>query len=261
MTLAAWTQRSPRSRQKECICSSSGKNVPFGPAATPGFVPSYVTKDGRSADKNYCIATIWEKTTADHMIRVLQQIALRYKDNPNFLGIDLEETSMGSDTVQANKNLYYTYYDQLKRTATAVHSAAPNLLFNQELNWPVNSDVDAFYKIADNLVAMGGGGALGWPDSIPKQAFDMTKGGLWYQVGRAYNRKLAIIPYVQAAAIDSSISTADSIYNFLVNDIQAHMIVWAQWHKDMGDAYFTNVVIPTVNKYKGSIKNATCPFR
>ena len=46
----------------------------------------------------------------------------------------------------------------------------------------------------------------------------------------------------------------------LNNDIQSHMIVWAHWHKDLGDRYFTDVVIPTVNKYKGVLKNNTCPF-
>jgi hypothetical protein len=68
------------------------------------------------------------------------------------------------------------------------------------------------------------------------------------------------MPYAQAALIDSSLATADKIYNMLNSDIQAHMIFWAHWHKDLSDAYFTNVVIPTVNKYKGAIKNNTCPF-
>ena len=128
----------------------------FWTGCNSNFVPSYVAKDGSATDTNYCIAKVWDKATVDHMIRVLQQIALRYKDDPNFLGIDLEETSIGAKTVQADKKLYYTYYDQLKRIHTSVHSVAPNLIINQELNWPVNNDIDAFYAIADNLAKMGG---------------------------------------------------------------------------------------------------------
>ena len=194
----------------------------------------------------------------DHMIRVLQQIALRYKDNPNFLGIDLEETSIAAKTVQWNKKLYYTYYDELKRIHTAVHSVAPNLIIHQELNWPVYGDIDEFYAIADNLAKMGGGGAIGWPDTVPSHQYDPKWG--WYQIGRDHNRKMLILPYAQAANIDSSVATAEKIYNMLNNDIQSHMIVWAHWHKDLGDRYFTDVVIPTVNKYKGVLKNNTCPF-
>jgi hypothetical protein len=146
----------------------------FWTGCNSNFIPAYVARDGSSSDAKYCIAKVWEKTTVDHMIRVLQQIALRYKNDPNFLGIDIEETSLGSATVQANKSLYYTYYDQLKRLHHAVHSVAPNLILNQQLNWPVNDDVNAFYGIADNLVAMGGGGAIGWPDTSPS-------GGNWYR--------------------------------------------------------------------------------
>ena len=139
----------------------------FWTGCNSNFVPSYVAKDGSATDTKYCIAKVWEKTTVDHMIRVLQQIALRYKDNPNFLGIDLEETSIAAKTVQWNKKLYYTYYDELKRIHTAVHSVAPNLIIHQELNWPVYGDIDEFYAIADNLAKMGGGGAIGWPDTVP----------------------------------------------------------------------------------------------
>ena len=230
----------------------------FWTGCNSNFVPSYVAKDGSATDANYCIAQVWDKGTVDHMIRVLQQIVIRYKDDPTFLGIDLEETSIAAKTVQANKSLYYTYYDQLKRIHTSVHSVAPTMIINQEVNWPVNDDINAFYAIADNLAKMGGGGAMGWPDTVPSVA-NSSKWS-WYQIGRDYNRKMLILPYAQAANIDSSIATADKIYNMLNNDIQAQMIVWAQWHKDLGDAYFTDVVIPTVNKYKGAVKNATCPF-
>ena len=232
----------------------------FWTGCNSDFLPAYVQRDGSAKNPKYCIAKVWEPDTVDNMIRVLQQIALRYRNDPNFLGIDLEETSIDAATVQANKKLYYAYYDQLKRMHAAVHSAAPNLIINQNLNWPVNDDVHAFYDIADNLVAMGGGGAVGWPDTLPAGGNSYRPVWSWYQVGRDYNRKLLIMPYSQAASIDSSLATADKIYNMLNNDIQAHMIVWAQWHKDMGGAYFTEVVIPTVNKYNGSIKNTTCPF-
>ena len=223
----------------------------FWTGCNSNFVPSYVARDGSSTDTKYCIAKVWDKATVDHMIRVLQQIALRYKDNPNFLGIDLEETSIGAKTVQSNKKLYYTYYDELKRIHTSVHSVAPNLIISQELNWPVYDDIDAFYAIADNLDKMSGGGAVGWPDTMPSGGNWYRPVWSWYQIGRDYNRKMLILPYAQTANIDSSIATADKIYNKLNNDIQAHMIVWAHWHRDLGDKYFTDVVIRPSTSIKG----------
>ena len=60
------------------------------------------------------------------MTRVLQQVALRYKNNPNFLG------SLGRDPIKptsfvTNPNLALAQYDQLKRVARAVKSVAPAL--------------------------------------------------------------------------------------------------------------------------------------
>jgi hypothetical protein len=190
----------------------------------------------------------------DHMIRVLQQIALRYKADPTFLGISLPETSIGALSLKADPKLRLAYFAQMKRLYQAVHSVAPNLIVTQLMNSPAY--IDQLYDLSNTLVAMGGGGAMGWPDTIPAQANKIA----WYQIGRDYNRKAAVIPYVQTQSIPSSIAAAEQIYTFLVDDIKAHMIVWRDWHREIGDAYLTKVVIPTVNKNGGAVKNTLCPW-
>jgi hypothetical protein len=197
---------------------------------------------------------MWEKTTMDHMIRVLQQIALRYKADPNFLGITLEETSIAANALKADPKLRDAYFAQMKRLYPAVHSVAPNLILMQMMNAP--AQMPHQYEMTNTLVGLGGGGAMGWPDSVPAQANQLG----WYKIARDYNRKLAVMPYVQTALISSSIQATEQIYTFLVDDIKAHMIVWRDWHKDIGSAYLTDVVIPTVNKHGGAVKNTVCPW-
>ena len=86
-------------------------------------MPSYVPKEksANSYEPNTCYSKIWETTTADNMIRVLQQVASRYKNDPNFLGITMEETFILPTSFAANRDLAYPLYDQLKRTARSVH--------------------------------------------------------------------------------------------------------------------------------------------
>ena len=101
---------------------------------------------------------------------------------------------------------------------------------HQHLNWPRAGNVSLFYSIADSLVGTGGGGSIGWPDT--RTAYQNSYS--WYQVGRDYKYKLAVIPHVQTTFISSSLAEHDKIYKMLNDDIKAHMIVWATWHKDLG---------------------------
>jgi hypothetical protein len=106
---------------------------------------------------------------------------------------------------------------------------------------------------------MGGGGALSWPDTTPPKQYSWP----WYQVARDRKSKLVIMPRAETGsfpATQGSQAEADQIYNMLVNDIGVHMVVWDRWAPIGGANYLTNIVIPTVNKYKGAVKNTTCPF-
>jgi hypothetical protein len=230
------------------------KDRTFHSGCQSNFLPSYVNRDGSYQSSRICYARMWEKTTMDHMIRVLQQIALRYKADPNFLGISLPETSIAALSLKGNPKLRLAYFAEMKRLYPAVHSVAPNLIVQQLMNAP--AQMEQQYDITNKLAGMGGGGAIGWPDSVPAEANEWG----WYKIGREYNRKVAVIPYVQVPFISSSIQATEQIYTFLVDDIKAHMIVWRDWHPDMGSAYLTNVVIPTINKHGGAVKNTLCPW-
>jgi hypothetical protein len=222
------------------------------------FVPSYIPKEksANPSEPNTCYSKVWETATADNEIRVLQQVAWRYKNDPNFLGISLDETSMLPVSFGANRDLAYTLYEQLKRVARSVHAVAPALLFDQNLNWPRSGILSPFNRIADNLVAMGGGGSVGWPDTSVANQYTWN----WYQIGRDYKYKLLVMPHVQTYYAGTTLASHDAIYKMLNNDIKAHMMVWATWNSSLGSAYFTNLVIPTVNKYSGAVTNNVCPF-
>jgi hypothetical protein len=221
-----------------------------------GFVPTYVAKEKSATNANGCYSKIWETATADDMIRVLKAIALRYKNDSRFLGISLPETSMRPTSFVSRPDLQLAEYDQLKRIARAVKSVAPELLMHQHLNWPYQSNITHFNRIADNHVALGGGGSIGWPDTIVANQYNWN----WYNVGRNYRSKLAVAPHVQTTFLGTSLAEHDKIYKMLNDDIKAHMIIWDSWHETMGGRYFTQVVIPTVNKYNGAVSNRTCPF-
>jgi hypothetical protein len=127
------------------------------------FVPSYVPKEPATNSTKVCYSKIWETATMDSEIRVLQAIAKRYQGDPYFfMGVMLEETSIGSATFLRSPGTSYTLYNHLKRAAAAFHSAAPALLIIQHKNWPVYNDTSAFYSIADAHRALGeGAGRVG----------------------------------------------------------------------------------------------------
>jgi hypothetical protein len=231
------------------------KDRTFHTGCDSEFLPSYLEREESHVSSRACFAKIWEQPTMDQMIRVLKAIAVRYKDDPHFLGISLPETTIAALSMKGRPEVRLALYEQLKRAYPAVHSVAPNLIIHQMVNWP-SPTMKSLYDLTDQLVALGGGGAIGWPDTVPSHADDWG----WYRLGREYSKKLAVIPHVQTPAIPSSLEATDQIYSFLVDDINAHMIVWATWHKDMGNAYLTEVVIPTVNKHGGAVKNTTCPW-
>lgn len=223
------------------------------------FLPAYVAKES-DGGSSYCVAKIWEPATMDDMIRVLQQVQMRYKTDPHFLGLSLEETSMAPLSFKANWNLGYEQYKQLKRMHNAVHSVAPQLIINQYLNHPVFTNIQEFYAIGDNLIALGEGGGIGWPDTTPAQQYDMAKAGSWYQVARDRRTKLLIMAGTEGGGNpDSSYATTEKVYNMLVDDIKAHAIVWDTWAPGPGD-YFTTVVVPLLNKYAGQVGSTVCPW-
>jgi hypothetical protein len=231
----------------------------YSTGCNSAFLPSYVARESDGGSR-FCAAKIWESATMDNEIRVLQQLQMRYKNDPSFLGITTEETSISPLSFKANISLTLSEYDQLKRMHTAVHSVAPNLIINQYLNWPLWSN-SYFYAIGDNLIAMGGGGGIGWPDTTPSQEYDMTKGGSWYQVARDRRTKMLIMAGTEGGGNpDYSYATTEKVYNMLVNDINAHAIIWDIWASPYGNGYFTDIVIPLLNKYGGKVRNTACPW-
>jgi hypothetical protein len=172
------------------------------------------------------------------------------------MGISISETSILPVSFDANRDLVLKLYDQLKRMARELKSVAPAMIIHQKLNWPRQGNLTHFNQIADTHVGLGGGGSVGWPDtSVPNQ-YNWN----WYNIGRNYRGKLAVMPQVQTAGIGTSLGEHDKIYRMLNDDIRAQMMVWGTWHKAMSDSYFSKVIIPTVNKYNGAVSNRACPF-
>jgi hypothetical protein len=67
------------------------------------------------------------------------------------------------------------------------------------------------------------------------------------------------MPSVETTLLQGTRAEAETIYSMLVNDIQAHMIVWDVWAASDAN-YFVNAVISTVNKFNGAVKNTACPY-
>jgi hypothetical protein len=232
------------------------KDRTYSSGCNSSFVPSYVARDRGANSANECYAKTWESATATEMIRVLKQIATRYKNDQTFMGISLDETSILPTSFAANRDLALALYEQLKRISREVGAVAPSLIFHQNMNWPRSGNLTHFNQIADTLVGLSGGSSVGWPDtSVPNQ-YNWN----WYNIGRNYRSKLAVMPHVQTSGIGTSLTEHDKIYRMLNDDIKAHMMVWGTWHRDMSDSYFSKVIIPTVNKYNGAVSNRTCPF-
>jgi hypothetical protein len=248
-----------KSQNKKLWLVFNNRTFHVGCNSTPSFLPSYVSKEAGRPDRqpNFCIAKIWERPTMDHMIRVLKAIALRYKDNTSFAGIELQETSFPVASVMGHPDVTLQIYENLRRAHAAIRSVTPNIMIKQMVNWPMNGDINYFKNyFANPLVALGGG-AIGWPDSIPSNWGDPR--WPWYPMGRDYNKKLAIIPAAQTAFIEGTPAATEEVYRFLRDIIGAHMIIWSTYHSSVG-SYFPNSVVPTVNKFGGKLANTACPW-
>ena len=233
------------------------------------FAPSYVARAGTpkgtgfgSMDSaKWCAAKIWEKATMDHEIRVLRALLNRYKNDPYFLGISPSEETNIAAVGQETTAQHLALYEQLRRRNAALAEAAPDLLISQNFNWPSAGKLSNFDPLVKGLLDMNGGGGLGWPDTLPTKATSWS----WYNLGRNNRDRLFIFPEFQGTYFsnDGRIATWEGIYRFATQDIGAHAVVWSSSHyynnKWDGIRYFTDVVIPLMNKYP-KVTTKGCPW-
>ena len=222
------------------------------------FIPSYIARDPYYTGTQVCFANIWEQATMDSEIAVLTALVQRYASDPYFSGVIVEETAFGAEAVHANPALYLSLYAQLERLATAVHNAAPNIIFTQYINWPYNGNAGIF-PLINNLISSNGG--IGWPDSMTADEYTWS----WYQFARDDYTKLLIAPSAESGdftqtTIPAALAAHEDTYQMLVGDLHANIIVWDFFNAAIGSNYFTQVVIPTVNNHNGAVLNNTCPF-
>jgi len=228
------------------------------------FIPSWVARDTSYQSANACFAKIWEQATMDQYIALQTALVNRYKSDPSFMGVSTEETAMGATTFQSQPTLVLTgLYPQLERLATAVHTAAPDILFTQYINWPYAVQNSYVAPVVNNLVAFGSGASIGWPDSVVANEYTWP----WYQFARDNYTHLVIAPSAEAGTVSAATTVAASLadheaaYQMLTGDLHANIIVWDTWNGQFGDNYFTQVIIPLVNNHNGTVPNTTCPFK
>jgi hypothetical protein len=230
------------------------KDRTFGGGCSSNFVPSYIKKVGNVNKPNFCTAAIWESATMSEEIRVINKILDRYRNNSRVLGVFIPETALAIDKGSTASFSFEGYKAQLIRAQKEIHAANSNMLVVQRFNFPQESEKPGFMSgLGQALHDLGASGGIGWPDTAPAQF------NTWdhFQMAREYNNELVIAPSVQTPQIKAS--DTDILYDFLVNDVQAHMIGWNHYHKDMSD-YVQGEIIPTVNARNGYIKNTKCPF-
>ena len=233
----------------------------FFTGCNSNFIPSYVARDPNPVDPNMCYARIWEQNTMDSYIAVVTAMVNRYASDPTFVGVADEETALDAVTLNTTPSLYATaLYPQLTRLASAVHVAAPDILFTQDFNWPYLGNISYFTTMANQMVAQGGGG-IGWPDSLVADEYTYN----WYSLARQYYAKLLIAPEVQSGAgtattVNAALADNEAVYQMLVGDMHANIIVWDTWNVGLGSNYFPQVVIPIVNNHAGMVTNTACPY-
>ena len=238
----------------------------FWTGCQSAFIPNYVKRSPPKPDKNgfvdpkWCSANIWETETMDHEIRVLKAIAARYKDDPSFVGINVNDESNITAPGQTTPAQIIQLYEQLRRKNAAIHAVAPKMLLAQGFNWPANGDIRNFDGLVKGLLDMNGGGAVSWPDTIPAKSY-----WSWYQIARDNKQRLFIFPEFQVSAFydDATLKTWEGVYKFATQDLGAHGVVWGATNRIEGKwegiRFFKEVVVPIMNKYP-TVTTKGCPW-
>jgi hypothetical protein len=232
----------------------------FQTGCNSAFIPSDILRDGSPYSSSICYAQIWESSVMTRYIALLTAIANRYNADPYFLGIATEETALDSKLLKSRPILTVkALYVQLKRLATAIHTAQPQVILTQYINWPYALNNTYLAPIVSNLASWGG---IGWPDTIVANENTWS----WYQFARDNYTKMLIAPSVESGSVPKTATLQDAliehqkIYQMLNERLHANIIVWDTWNSQFEGKYFTDVVIPTVNNYRGKLNNNTCPF-
>lgn len=225
----------------------------FQKGCSARFVPPYVKKVGVKGNSKFCTAAIWETETMNHRIRVMKALLNRYRSNPRVIGLQMPETGLAVREKETPGFTWEKYHRELVRSYRELRSAAPNMMLIQGMNFPQESHRRGFLsglvKVLDEI----GNGGMSWPDTVPANFSKWDQ----YDLAKKHNRKVPIAPHVQSPLIKPT-DTA-KIYDFLVNQVGAHIVVWDHWHGSMQN-YLDKQVIPTVNNKKGYIKNKSCPL-
>jgi hypothetical protein len=232
-----------------------------------GLLPSYVASFANGADSYHvkCTARIWEQATMDDFIRIHLAVANKYGNEPAFLGFQLGEVAMhGVDTAKL--------ITQWKRLYLAVGAGAPTMMIGNAMGWVPKKDQDG---LAQTLASLGSGGMLSWPDTLVPQSFgdsyivenrdswlESANGSTWgwYSTAREFNKKLIIAPHTETPLLPATRAAHDYAYEYLRDNIGAHIIMWADYHPHQDPGYLANIVLPTINKYNG-VLNSACPFQ
>jgi hypothetical protein len=226
----------------------------FGGGCDSGFLPDYVHRADSPLKEGFCTAAVWEPETMDHRIRVLTALLGRYADHSRVLGVVLPETALAIRPHTTPGFTWQGYKEQLRRSYRAIHAAVPNMLIIQGFNFPQEKHRPGFMSdLRQALEDLGEGGGISWPDTVPERFKEWDQ----YRMARTHNRRLAIVPQVQTPNIRAT--DTEAIYQYLVEDVGAQMIIWSHWHRDMSD-YLGSEVIATVNRHNGFIRNSACIF-
>ena len=250
------------------------------------FVPSYVTQVPAAPGSTGCFADVWNASTMDGLIALHVAVAKHYEGDTSFVGFNTEETAIDVTELRTNPSRVVSgVYAQRLRFAKAVLSAAPDLIFISEMNWPMNNDLSHFSGMVDQSLVTDARGThngmgVSWPDSwLNTAAYTATDLPLvlpqiqctqslatsgttpcsWYDLARRYNTKVVIAPNIQGGALLGTLAEADAHYAMLDTDLGAQMITWETWTAPNAN-YLRAIAIPTIRKHGGRLRNTVCPF-
>ena len=200
--------------------------------------------------KNGAAASIWKPQVMDRYIELMEAIAKRYDDHPNFQGVTLTETAL--DSVQRYDKQQYK--EQYIRLFEATAKAFDDSIVLANLNYLSGNGRTSEQNLRDiaNVVAKYSNGGITTPDSVLSRPTPFTR------ITKELKGDVLIAPSAQATFIDLKRDSVQAINNLNVNQLGANFLFWAHWHKN-DSRYVENRVIPFLERSGHGIQTNPVP--
>ena len=203
-------------------------------------LPGYIVKNSQywsnlNKTRKGAAAAMWNPAVVERYVDLMEAIAKRYDNHPNFQGVTLTESALDVER-RYDKQQYKEQYIRLfEETAEAFD----NSIVLANLNYLSGNGKNSQQNLLDiaKVVAKHDNGGITTPDSV------LSRPTSFNNIAKSFKGDLLIAPSAQATFIDLKRDSVQAINNLNVNQLGANFIFWAHWHKN-DSRYVENRVIP-----------------